>query len=289
MANRNYTSLDGVLFSKDKTELICYPAGKIDESYIIPNDVTTIGYAAFSSCASLENITIPASVISIGYGAFYNFVGLTSIAIPASVTNIEWGAFNNCLKLSSIYYNGGLEDWKAISVDRGNAMLPYATIHCNGEFYSRTDSQTGETLQIVYADDGVHLFGNGSEDSLVYAAVYDDNGKMQSVTSLALNNTVDIGGGVTAKVFWCGASFAPKCDCIVIAVKPDDAFSVIEPESTGPIAPPFGDDYPLAPPQDPGPSVLPDDGDAPPAPAEEAPAEEAPAEEDAPLAPPPEG
>ena len=54
--NSAFTSVNGVLFSKDKTELICYPAGKIEESYIIPNDVTTIGYAAFSSCASLENI-----------------------------------------------------------------------------------------------------------------------------------------------------------------------------------------------------------------------------------------
>ena len=47
-ANPNYSSDDGVLFSKDKSILICYPAGKINNSYEIPNTVKTISQTAFA-------------------------------------------------------------------------------------------------------------------------------------------------------------------------------------------------------------------------------------------------
>lgn len=69
--NPNYSSENGVLFNKDKTELIQYPAGKQDASYTIPNSVTSIGDEAFTYCTSLESITIPDSVTSIGGAAFY--------------------------------------------------------------------------------------------------------------------------------------------------------------------------------------------------------------------------
>ena len=59
----------------------------------IPNNVTSIGESAFSSCSGLTNITIPDSVTSIGNSAFYECTGLTSIMIPSSVTSIDGWAF----------------------------------------------------------------------------------------------------------------------------------------------------------------------------------------------------
>ena len=38
--NQAFTSVDGVLFNKDMSKLIAYPANKEDASYIIPNSVT---------------------------------------------------------------------------------------------------------------------------------------------------------------------------------------------------------------------------------------------------------
>ena len=64
--NRNYSSIDGVLFNKDKTEIIQYPEEKESKSYKIPNSVTSIGDWEFYICSSLTNITIPESVTSIG-------------------------------------------------------------------------------------------------------------------------------------------------------------------------------------------------------------------------------
>lgn len=60
--NPNYCDVDGVLFSKDKTELLKYPAGKTQTSYVIPDGVTLIDYVAFQSANKLAEITFPASV-----------------------------------------------------------------------------------------------------------------------------------------------------------------------------------------------------------------------------------
>ena len=135
--NKNYSSQDGVLFDKDKTTLVCYPAGKTSTTYSIPNSVTRIGEGAFWDCISLTSITIPSSVTSIGDGAFYWCSFLTNInvddnnkyyssqdgvlfdkdkttiikypanqsttySIPNGVTSIGVGAFRDCYLLTNV-------------------------------------------------------------------------------------------------------------------------------------------------------------------------------------------
>lgn len=105
--NAYYCTIDGVLFSKNKSTLVAYPAGKKDgsytliSSYSIPDGVTRIRSEAFYGCSHLTSITIPHGVTSIGDLAFYN-CGFTSIAIPSSVTSIGDYAFDQCHKLASI-------------------------------------------------------------------------------------------------------------------------------------------------------------------------------------------
>ena len=100
--NQSYCSEDGVLFNKDKTELIQYPSKKADKQYVIPSSVTSIGNNAFYGCSSLTSIEIPSSVTSIGNGAFGGCSSLTSIEIPSSVTSIGYRAFYECSSLTSI-------------------------------------------------------------------------------------------------------------------------------------------------------------------------------------------
>ena len=68
-ANTNYASENGVLFNKDKTTIIWYPASKTGATYTIPNSVTSIGERAFYYCSGLTEVTIPNSVTSIGSNA----------------------------------------------------------------------------------------------------------------------------------------------------------------------------------------------------------------------------
>jgi len=98
--NPDYTSIDGILYDKEVTTLICCPAGK--SSITIPDSVTTIGSSAFSGCTSLTSVTIPDSVTEIGYYAFYGCTSLTSVTIPDSVTTIGWYAFYGCTSLTSV-------------------------------------------------------------------------------------------------------------------------------------------------------------------------------------------
>ena len=126
--NKNYASIDGVLFNKDKSELVTYPAGKTDSEYVIPNSVTSIGYSAFENCTSLTSVTIPDSVTSIDYSAFENCTSLTSVTIPNSVTSIGSSAFYN-----TAYYNDK-SNW-----DKGVLYLSNCLINTNDDFGSTTD------------------------------------------------------------------------------------------------------------------------------------------------------
>jgi len=104
----NYKSIDGVLYSKDGTNILCYPAAKSDKNYTIPNSVIIIGSNAFSRCTKLTSIVIPNSVKTIGYRAFEGCTGLTEIKIPDSVTSIVNSAFIDCSNLTSINIPNGL-------------------------------------------------------------------------------------------------------------------------------------------------------------------------------------
>ncbi len=100
--NLNYSSVDGNLYSKDKTTLIQYAIGKTQSSFTIPNSVTSIGDHAFYYCDNLTSVVIGDSVTSIGYYAFCDCRSLTSIEIPDSVTSIGRSAFAHCSRLTSI-------------------------------------------------------------------------------------------------------------------------------------------------------------------------------------------
>ena len=100
--NKKYSSIDGVLYNKDVSELICYPCGMPLNSFSIPNSVTKIGNSAFYGCDGLTSVTIPNSVTTIGEDAFGDCDGLTSVKIPNSVTTIEEYAFWYCDGLTSV-------------------------------------------------------------------------------------------------------------------------------------------------------------------------------------------
>jgi len=102
-ASTAFSSVDGVLYDKDKTTLVAYPGGK-EGAFTIPNSVTRIGGSAFHGCTSLTSIIIPDSVTSIGQFAFYDCYRLTNVTIGSGVTSISAGVFY-CNNLTSVTFN----------------------------------------------------------------------------------------------------------------------------------------------------------------------------------------
>ena len=87
----------------------------------IPNNVTTIGYGAFSSLKNLTGIIIPTSVVTIEYGAF-GFTGLTSITIPESVSNIEEYAFNDGKNSNAVLTSVTVEIKKPLMIEKNTFL-----------------------------------------------------------------------------------------------------------------------------------------------------------------------
>ena len=91
--NKNYSSKNGVLYNKNKTELIRYPAGKADTSFTIPNTVNIIKEGAFGSCGYLKSVAIPDSVTDIGRYAFAYCTDLSKISMSKNIKNIYSDSF----------------------------------------------------------------------------------------------------------------------------------------------------------------------------------------------------
>jgi hypothetical protein len=99
--NAFYSSIDGILYNKDKTTVIRCPEGKKGKC-TIPDGVTNIGNQAFINCNKITSINIPEGVTNIGDYAFGSCTGLTSIIVPNSVTYIGYHVLFGCSSLQSI-------------------------------------------------------------------------------------------------------------------------------------------------------------------------------------------
>ena len=130
--NETYSSVDGVLFNKDKTELILYPAGKRQANYSIPETVNEISEGAFYTANNLKSIEIPDSVVSISEEAFDYAENLSDIKISDSVSVIGDDAFDNTSWYDNqedgvIYINKCLYEYKGLMPENTSISIKDGT------------------------------------------------------------------------------------------------------------------------------------------------------------------
>ena len=129
----NYYMVDeaGVLYSKDRTSLIQYPAAKTERSYALAKETETvcdyafygawylteidlsynlkeIGNYAFAECSSITELNIPDSVTTIGKYAFSSCYSLQRISLPDSVSSVGEGAFYYCNGMTDVRLSSAL-------------------------------------------------------------------------------------------------------------------------------------------------------------------------------------
>jgi surface protein len=149
--NQAFTSVDGVLFNKDMSRLIAYPAKKEGASYIIPKSVTVIENGAFAhtKCTSL---TIPNSVTTIGENAFFS-TSISSYMIPSSVSSIGVDAFDLARCSSIDVEDGNLQYTSSDGVlfNKDMTTLIYYPSKKPGESYTIPNSVTTIDIDAFHA------------------------------------------------------------------------------------------------------------------------------------------
>ena len=94
------SSIEGVLYSKDRKKLLKCPNALYSTSYAVPDGVEIIAEYAFQKCQNIEKFTLPESLTTIETSAF-SYCSMTTINLPSTVSSIGWMAFEECDKLET--------------------------------------------------------------------------------------------------------------------------------------------------------------------------------------------
>ncbi len=228
-ANQSYCSDKyGVLFDKEKTELLSFPIPYCND-YIIPdtvleivsgafyncnltgivisNNITIINDETFSSCSSLANITIGNKVTTIQHGAFSYCTSLTSITIPDNVTSIGSYAFGSCKRLEKVEIGSGVTSISSQAFDYCDSLTIVKILNpdCNISNYSDTFGDSTIVKIYGHKDSTAQIYAEKHGYSFVNITC-----DAHSVTCIsAVEPTCTLGGNIT---YWrcnvCGLCFS---------------------------------------------------------------------------------
>ncbi len=201
--NQNYKDEDGILFTKDGTDLIVYPAAKPGTSYSVPASCTKLEGYAFMANPYLEEIRID-SVTEIGEDAFYYCTALKSMTIPEGITMLTGATFGNCTSLESVVLPESLEAIGSgcfyYCLQLKNITIPAAVKTINENAFFNCPSLTRVTIPETVTQIGEYAFGfySGDDETKQHLPDFEidaDNGT--AAFEYAVKYNVKCTGGVT--------------------------------------------------------------------------------------------
>jgi hypothetical protein len=98
--NKNYCVADGVLYSKNMTELVIYPFGKPDEVFVIPEGVESAANGVFAANTNIKELVLPSTLKKLPR-SFIDGSAVTKINLNY-VEELSGGTFASCMGLSVI-------------------------------------------------------------------------------------------------------------------------------------------------------------------------------------------
>lgn len=212
-ANETFCSVNGVLFSKDKTQLVQFPIAKATtysvpegtaiicrdaffksklSSVVLPSSLKELKYDAFGACKSLTELTIPEGVTTIGEYLLDGCTGLKTLRIPSSVETIGQRMCNGCKAITDVY-SGIISPFDINSNCFNSTVYANATLHvpygtedayatASGwkEFGNKTEMDNPNPLYAVLSADKKTLtFYNDSEKDNKTGTVYTISGSSE--------------------------------------------------------------------------------------------------------------
>ena len=188
--NEYFCAESGVLFSKNKDILYCYPQGKTNGKYVIPNTVKTLATSAFRDNKLLKEINFPQSITECGWSPFEGCTNLKIIKADAEIPHeFDENIFETTTYSNARLYvpNGRISayasrtPWKKfnqIYVNRTYNLIVTCGEHGSVTYESSTETYTvskyqsievmnGEVVKLTFNPDNGYKLGelkvNGSD------------------------------------------------------------------------------------------------------------------------------
>jgi len=171
-----YSSQDGVLYNKDKTKLICYPAEKSDVSFTILSNVISIEENAFSGCNNLMNFIVPDGNKSY----FSSLKNAVTIIGGSSISS----SFANASNVTILNISDSITSFEELTLRNSSHSLTEINVSSGNTVYSSQDGvlyNKNKTTLIVCpkGKKGVLTIPNG-----VYGTAYYAFGQCTGITSI---------------------------------------------------------------------------------------------------------
>ena len=108
--NKYFTAVDGVIYTKDMTELVACPNAGGKTELTIPDETVSIDRGALACCRDLKKVTMGKNLEKIYPSAFWGCSGLTEVNFSQKLKAIGYFAFAGCSSLESVDLPDSLEE-----------------------------------------------------------------------------------------------------------------------------------------------------------------------------------
>lgn len=189
--NPNYCDIDGVLYNKDKTELICYP---INHDEYLCDEYGFTQYDADGNWAELTpedpmferyvkdalTYVVPSTVTEIDELAF-NYAYLADVYLPEGLKTIETLAFFKSTRLENVYTYVTDEVYEDTHFESRELLGEvYLSLPEGLEYIGSDAFSYNQAMSYIYIPSTVTYIGHHA----FWDTVYKDNGELRGITEI---------------------------------------------------------------------------------------------------------